>query len=103
MKLVKEKNNRFHIVSRPYVLYGNLGEKYSYIHFEDRSGTTYCVWAFPTADIMRLVRGKMSWKQFAGAVYYQKRRKAPGFSHGDGQAVSRLRVSVGATQFPLAF
>lgn len=51
MKLVKEKNNRFHIVSRPYVLYGNLGEKYSYIHFEDRSGTTYCVWAFPTADI----------------------------------------------------
>ena len=31
---------------------------------------------------------------------YRKRRKAPGFSHGDGQAVSRLRVSVGATQFP---
>jgi hypothetical protein len=33
----------------------------------------------------------------------EKRRKAPGFSREDGQAVSRLRVSVGATQFPLAF
>lgn len=69
MKLIKEKNNRFHIISRPYVLYGNLGENYSYIHFEDLSGTTYCVWTFPTADIMRLVHGKMSWKQFTEAVY----------------------------------
>ena len=33
----------------------------------------------------------------------EKRRKAPGFSHGDEQAVSRLRVSVGAAQFPLHF
>lgn len=75
MKLIKEKNNRFHIISRPYVLCGNLGEKYSYIHFEGRSGTTYCVWAFPTADIMRLVRGKMSWKQFAGTVYSEYYRE----------------------------
>ena len=69
MKFIKEKNNRFHVISRPYELYGNLGEDYSYIHFEDRSGTTFCVGTFPTADIMRLVHGKMSWKQFAGAVY----------------------------------
>ena len=69
MKFIKERNNRFHIISRPYVLYGNLGENYSYIHFEDRSGTTYCVWTFPTAEIMRLVHGKMSWKQFTEAVY----------------------------------
>lgn len=75
MKFIKEKNNRFHIVSRSHELYGNLGENYSYIHFEDRSGTTYCVWTFPTADIMRLVRGKMSWKQFASVVYYEYYRE----------------------------
>ena len=39
----------------------------------------------------------------ANLALIERRRKTPGFSHGDGQAVSRLRVSVGATQFPLAF
>ena len=76
MKFIKEKNNRFHIISRSYVLYGNLGEKYSYIHFEDRSGTTYCVWAFPTADIMRLVRGdRKSPITLAGTVYSEYYRE----------------------------
>ncbi len=52
-----------------------MGEKSSYIHFEDRSGTTYCVDQFPTNDLLRLVRGKISWLEFACIVQYEYERQ----------------------------
>lgn len=75
MKLIKEGKRRFHVVSHHYVLYGNLGNEYSYIHFEDKHGFTFCVDNFPTADIMRLVRGKVSWTQFWAIVEFHYRQQ----------------------------
>lgn len=66
--LFNEENGDFRVVSRRYILYGRIGGDDAYIHFEGADRVCYMVHNFPTRDIMNLVRGKISWNQFACLV-----------------------------------
>ena len=70
-KLNIKENGNFNVVSHAYILYGYKQGKTCYIHFEGKTGTCYMLSSFPWADVLSLVRGKTSWKEFAGIVEYE--------------------------------
>ena len=70
-KLNIKKNGNFSVISHAYVLYGNKRGNACYIHFEEKSGTCYMVEGVEWKDVLRLIREKISWKQFAGIVSYE--------------------------------
>ena len=71
MKKMNVKKNGFNVVSHKYILYGYKQDNACYIHFKDKTGTCFTLSGFPWADVLKLVRGKISWKTFAGIVYYE--------------------------------
>ena len=70
-KLNIKENGNFNVVSRKYVLYGYNQGNACYIHFEGETGTCYMISSFPWADVLKLVREKITWKEFAGIVEYE--------------------------------
>ena len=70
-KLNIKENGNFKVISHNHVLYGCKQGNACYIHFEGKSGTCYMISSFPWADVLKLVREKISWKQFAGIVSYE--------------------------------
>ena len=67
---INKENGDFKVLSKRYVLYGRIGGRTAYVHFENADRVCYMVHDFPTRDIMNLVRGKISWNQFACLVEY---------------------------------
>lgn len=70
-KLNIKENGNFNVVSHAYILYGYKQGNTCYIHFEGKTGTCYMLSSFPWADVLNLVRGKTSWKEFTGIVEYE--------------------------------
>ena len=68
-KLNIKKNGNFSVVSHKYVLYGRKCGDKCYIHLE--TPTCYMVEGVEWKDVIKLIRGKTSWKQFAGIVSYE--------------------------------
>ena len=66
-----KENGDFNIVSHKYVLYGYKQGESAYIHFEGKTKTCYMISSFPWADVLKLVREKISWREFAGIVEYE--------------------------------
>ena len=69
-KLNIKKNGNFSVVSHRYVLYGCKHGNRAYVHLEDTNGTTYMVDYFHWEEILRLVRNRISWKDFIFNVMY---------------------------------
>ena len=70
-KLNLKKNGNFSVVSHNHILYGYKQGNTCYIHYEEKTGTCYMLSSFPWADVLKLIRGKVSWKEFAGIVEYE--------------------------------
>ena len=70
-KMNIKENGNFKVISHNHVLYGNKQGNYCYIHFEEKARTCYMISSFPWADVLRLVRGKINWKEFAWVVSYE--------------------------------
>ena len=70
-KLNIKENGNFKVISHNHVLYGNKKGNYCYIHFEEKSGACYMLSSFPWVDVLKLVKGKTSWKDFTGIVSYE--------------------------------
>ena len=70
-KLNLKKNGNFSLVSHAYVLYGRKGGDKCYIHLE--TPTCYMVEGVNWKDVLLLVRGKLSWKEFISIIEYQYR------------------------------
>ena len=69
-KLNIKKNGDFNVVSHAYVLYGCKHGERAFVHLEDRNGTTYMVDNFSWEEILRLVKNRISWKDFLFSVIY---------------------------------
>ena len=68
-KLNIEKNGNFSVVSHKYILYGCKHGERAYVHLENKY-TTYMVDNFRWEEILRLVRNRISWKEFIVNVMY---------------------------------
>ena len=69
-KLNIKENGNFNIISHAYVLYGCKHGNTAYVHMEDTNGTTYMVDNFRWEEILRLVKNRISWKEFFSIVAY---------------------------------
>ena len=67
-KFAIKENGDFKVISKRYVLYGRISGRTAYVHFENAYHVAYEIHDFPTRDIMNLVRGKITWNQFACLV-----------------------------------
>ena len=72
-KLNLKKNGNFSVVSHTYILYGHKYGNTCYIHLE--TPTCYMISSFPWGDVLKLIRDKLSWKEFAGIVSYEQSRQ----------------------------
>ena len=72
-KLNIKENGNFNVISHAYVLYGNKQGDACYIHFEGKTKTCYMISSFPWADVLKLVREKISWKEFVAIIEYENR------------------------------
>ena len=70
-KLNIKENGNFSVVSHKYVLYGRKDGDKCYIHLE--TPTCYMIEGVEWKDVLKLARGKTSWKQFISIIAYQYR------------------------------
>ena len=69
-KLNIKENGNFNVVSHKYILYGYKHGERAFVHLEDSNGTTYMVDNFRWEEIIRLVKNRISWKEFISNVMY---------------------------------
>ena len=69
-KLNIKENGNFNVVSHAYVLYGRKHGDRAFVHLECTNGTTYRVDNFRWEEILRLVKDRVSWREFIFNVMY---------------------------------
>ena len=67
-KLNIKKNGNFSVVSHKYILYGSKHGDTAYVHLE--TPTCYMVDGIKWWDVIALVKGRISWKEFISIVAY---------------------------------